>query len=364
MSRDEKPILSPPLENRFKGLWRLIANTPLLAVDYIYNGEKRVIYAKSEQYNITGSIKDRMALHILECAYADGTIKPGDTIVEATSGNTGIAFSALGRALGHPVNILMPDWMSKERVEIIRGLGAKIIPVTREQGGFVGSVRLSEEIGKKEKNVFLPRQFSNACNVEAHSRTTGPEIWAQLHYHGLAPGAFVAGVGTSGTIMGVGNYLRSKCPTIRIHPLEPEESPTLSTGYKVGNHRIQGISDEFIPPIVELKKLDKVITVSDGDGIILAQKLARELGIAVGISSGANFIGAVKIQNELGADACVVTVFPDSNKKYLSTDLMREEPVKENYLSPHIQLKSFRVFKRVCEFCCDLYDCTQKERNP
>ena len=348
---------------RFSGLWKLIGNTPLIAIDFTYKGEKRVIYAKAEQYNITGSIKDRMALYILQNAYEKGEIKPGDTIIEATSGNTGISFSALGKALGHNVRIIMPDWMSRERVDIIRSLGAKIIPVSKEEGGFLGSIKLAQEIAQKEENIFLPSQFSNQYNVEAHYNTTGPEIWNQLMFNNLVPDAFIAGVGTGGTIMGVGCYLKSKNPKIKIHPLEPAESPTLTTGYKVGTHRIQGISDEFIPAIVNLKMLDEVVAVPDGDSIIMAQKLAAQAGLAVGISSGANFLGALTLQNQLGANSVVVTVFSDDNKKYLSTDLLREEPVKSGYLSPDIQILGFRPFKRVCVPCCDPEDCSEATCN-
>ncbi len=356
--------LSESLSRRFKGLWHLVGNSPLLAIEFRYCGEPRVIYAKSEQLNMTGSIKDRMALHILQEAYETDAIKPGDTIVEATSGNTGISFSAIGRALGHPVTILMPDWMSQERVELIRSLGATIVPVTREQGGFLGSVRMAEEMAAGRDDVFLPSQFANEANVRAHELTTGPEIWWQLRFQNLTPDAFIAGVGTGGTIMGTGRFLRSKAPDIRLHPLEPANSPTLSTGHKVGAHRIQGISDEFIPAIVQLDELDDVIAVDDGDAILMAQELAGQLGLAVGISSGANFLGALKLLNELGKDAVVATVFPDSNKKYLSTDLLSEEPLKAEHLSPRVELESFQGFKRVCHTCCDDDDCTQQEACP
>lgn len=352
-SLEHKPL------DRFSGLKHMVGNTPLLALHLTFDGTPRVIYAKAENINMTGSIKDRMALYILEKAYEEGTIRPGDTIVEATSGNTGISFSAIGRVLGHPVTIFMPDWMSRERVDLIRSLGAKVRPVTREQGGFVGSIRLTEEMAKAEANVFLPCQFSNTANIKAHEQTTGPEIWWQLQFQRLKPDAFVAGVGTGGTIMGVGKFLRSKNPAVRVHPLEPAESPTLSTGHKVGHHRMQGISDEFIPSIVKLDQLDHVVDVNDGDAILMAQQLAAKLGLAVGISAGANVLGALKIQNEIGADATVVTILPDDNKKYLSTDLLREEPVKDGYLTPRINLHGLRAFKRVCHTCCDLYDCTQ-----
>jgi cysteine synthase A len=160
--------------------------------------------------------------------------------------------------------------------------------------------------------------------------------------------------------MGVGRFFRSMNPAIKIHPLEPAESPTLSTGYKVGAHRIQGISDEFIPDLVKLKELDRIVAVPDGDSILMAQKLARTLGLAVGISSGANFLGALQIQNEMGPEAIVTTVFSDCNKKYLSTDLMREERVLDHYETPKIELIDFKVYKRVCDTCCDMYDCELK----
>ncbi|MGA2669480.1 MAG: cysteine synthase family protein [Ignavibacteria bacterium] len=345
---------------RMKGLRHLIGNTPLLAIHFTYKGKERVIYAKSENINMTGSIKDRMALYILQSAYDSGRIKPGDMIAEATSGNTGISFAAIGRALGHPVTIYMPDWMSRERVDLISSLGAKVNPVTREQGGFLGSIKLTEELAKQNENIFLPCQFSNDANVEAHFQTTGPEIWWQLQFCSLKPDAFIAGVGTGGTIMGVGRFLKKMHPSVKIYPLEPSESPTLSTGHKVGQHRIQGISDEFIPAILKLEETDKVIDVHDGDAILMAQKLASQLGLAVGISSGANFIGALMVQNELGDDAVVVTVLPDDNKKYLSTDLLKKEPVKNGYYSPDIELLYFQGIKRVCHVCCDLTECEQK----
>jgi cysteine synthase len=336
---------------RLQALERLIGNTPLLAIEYKTRGHRRTIYAKSEQMNFTGSIKDRMALHILRKAYAEEVIRPGDTIVEATSGNTGIAFAALGRALGHPVTIFMPNWMSRERMDLIHSLGANIVPVTKAQGGFLGSIRLAEELAAAREDVFLPRQFSNSANVEAHEQTTGPELYWQLKQEGLSADAFVAGVGTGGTVMGVGRFLKQTAPATRVYPMEPAESPTLTTGCKVGQHRIQGISDEFVPDILQLQELEPAIGISDGDSILMAQKLACELGLAVGISSGANFLAAVKVQDSLGDDAVVATVFPDDNKKYLSTDLLRDEPVKPHHISADIALTNFRALNRVCKMC-------------
>lgn len=338
---------------KLKELTRLIGNTPLLGVEFSYAGRRRIIYAKCEQLNLTGSIKDRMALHILRKAYASGELQPGDMIAEATSGNTGISFAAIGRALGHPVRIFMPDWMSHERKDLIRSYGAEIVPVSKEQGGFLASIRMAEDLATSQKNVFLPRQFSNEANVEAHRTTTGPEICLQLESAKLRPDAFVAGVGTGGTVMGVGGFLRSRDSRIRVHAVEPAESPTLSTGHKVGKHRIQGISDEFIPALVDLSALDQVIAVSDGDSIIMAQRMATTLGLAVGISSGCNFLAALVVQEQLGPDAVVVTVFPDDNRKYLSTDLVKEESAKEGYLSTNIELLGLTTMQRVCVFCED-----------
>lgn len=334
-------------QNKFRHLWHLIGNTPMIEIAYRYKNDCRKIYVKCEHYNLTGSIKDRMALYILQQAYENDLIKPEDTIIEATSGNTGISFSAIGKALGHAVKIIMPNWLSKERMDIIRSLGAEVILVSKQQGGFLGSIDLSRKMARENERIFLPGQFENIYNSQAHERTTAKEIWMQLQSIDVTPQAFVAGVGTGGTVMGVGQYLRSRHPAIAVHPLEPAESPTLSTGYKVGSHRIQGISDEFIPAIVDLSKLDKVVRASDGDSILMAQKLARQLGLAVGISSGANFLGAVQLQNEMGSDAVVVTVFSDSNKKYLSTDLMKEEPLKDDYITRDIVLLNYKAIDRL-----------------
>lgn len=356
---------SPTLQaanDRLRGIRVMVGNTPLLAIDVRYGGREHTIYAKAENLNLTGSIKDRMAYHTIRLAYERGTLLPGAPIFEATSGNTGISFAAIGRALGHPVTIFMPDWMSEERQRLIRSFGATVRLVTKAEGGFVGAIRMSEELAAETPHAFLPRQFANEDNVAAHELTTGPEIWAQLRARASrAPDAFVAGVGTGGTIMGVGRYLASVRPGVVLHPVEPASSPTLTTGHKVGSHRIQGISDEFIPPIVKLDTLGPVIAVDDGDSIIMAQRLAAELGLGVGISSGANFIAAVEAMSRLGGDACVATVLPDSNKKYLSTDLMKEEPEREDYVSPQIALLRYHALNRVCNVC---YDATDPESAP
>ncbi len=354
-------MMDNSMQQRISGLKCLLGNTPLLAIDFTFRNQRRILYAKAENLNMTGSIKDRMALYILQQGYKSRRLKAGDHIVEATSGNTGISVAAIGRALGHPVTIFMPDWMSKERINLIRSLGAAIRLVSKEEGGFLGSIEMAEDMAKSSENTFLPRQFSNNDNIEAHFQTTGPEIWWQLRFHSMRPDAFIAGVGTGGTIMGTGRFLKTRHPEIQLYPLEPANSPTLTTGHKVGKHRIQGISDEFIPPIVNLEELDQVVSVDDGDAILMAQKLANQLGIGVGISSGANFLGALKVLLASEEDAVVVTVFPDDNKKYLSTDLLKEQPIKDEFLSPDVELRGFRAFKRVCHTCCLPEECAQEE---
>jgi len=325
-------------------IWPFIGDSVMIRIFYRYRGGgERSILVKCEQFNLTGSIKDRMALYILQKAVEHGQLRPGDTIVEATSGNSGIAFAAIGRALGHPVRIFMPDWMSQERINLMKSYGAEVQLVSAADGGFRGSIEMADRSDYDDR-VFLPKQFENRFNVEAHEKTTGREIGHQLLLHKIRPSAFIAGVGTGGTIMGVGKYLRSLYPDIRLHPLEPAESPTLTTGHKIGSHRIQGISDEFIPEIVHLSQLNKVVQVHDGDAILTAQQLGR-IGLGVGISSGANLVGAVKVQQELRSGSEVITVFPDSNKKYLSTDLMRVEPSRPDYVNAGLELLRYEQVK-------------------
>jgi cysteine synthase A len=343
-------------ERRLEGISCLVGNTPLLDIRLSLHGSVRTIYAKAEHLNLTGSIKDRMALHMLRRAYAMGSLRPGAPIIEATSGNTGISFAAIGRSLGHQVTLFMPDWLSLERRALIGSFGAEIALVSAEEGGFQCSIRRAEERAARLGEAFLPRQFSSEDNSEAHAVTTGPEIWWQLQSAFIEPDAFVAGVGTGGTIMGVGRFLRSKRAGCRLFPVEPASSAVLSGG-PGGRHRIQGVCDEFVPPIVDLQFLDEPLLVADGDAILMAQKLATGLGLGVGISSGANFLGAVLAQERLGSDAVVATVFPDDNKKYLSTDLLLEEPVEDGYVSPGISLLGYRALRRDCHTCCDPLSC-------
>ena len=317
----------------------MIGNTPLLEIVYTYKGEERKIFAKAEFFNLTGSIKDRMAKHIIEESYKDGSLKPGMPIIEATSGNTGIALSALGALYGHPVHIFMADWMTQERKHMINKYGATLHDVTVEQGGFIGSVDLANKLAE-EIGGFRPQQFINPYNVDAHYKSTGLEIIAQLKNRKVTPHGFVAGVGTGGTIMGVRKRLLEFFPELKVFPLEPHKAPAMSAGKMGGDHRIQGIGDGFIPEIVKPDILDDVVVVHDGDSIIMAQKLAEELGLGVGISSGANFIGSVMIQNKYGKDFNPITIFSDDSKKYLTSDLLRKEPIEEGYLSSDIELIS------------------------
>lgn len=330
------------VKERFEAMASMIGNTPLIEFSLRFRGEKRKIYAKAEYYNLTGSIKDRVAYYILKKAYEDGTIKPGDTIAEATSGNTGISFSAMGSYLGHPVVIYMPDWMSQERISLMESFGASVHLVSHEEGGFLGSIRMTEKLAEKG-GVFLPRQFSNQDNVIAHKLTTGEEIVRQLKSFGKKADGIVAGVGTGGTVMGIAKRLKQDNSSCKAFPLEPLNSPTLSTGYKVGKHRIYGISDEFIPEILKLEETDGVVSVDDGDAIRMARMLSEKLGIGVGVSSGANFLGCLMAQDRIGKDSTVVTVFADDNKKYLSTDYSKPQQTKDGWLSSEIELLGIRV---------------------
>ncbi|MDY0317478.1 MAG: PLP-dependent cysteine synthase family protein [Candidatus Izemoplasmatales bacterium] len=335
----------------------MIGNTPLLIINYRYKGEERVIYAKAEYYNLTGSIKDRIAKHIIQESYRDGTLRKDMPIVEATSGNTGIAFAALGAMYGHQVHIFMPEWMSNERKQLIKSYGAILHEVTYEEGGFAGCVRLADEFASKNGG-FRPQQFINPYNVEAHFLTTGLEICTQLDKLGVEPHCFVAGVGTGGTIMGVKKRFKRRYPNVKVFPLEPAQSAFMTTGLPGTKHRIQGIGDGFLPEIVKLEELDEVLVVDDGDAILMANKLAKKLGLGVGISSGANFIGAVLAQNLYGKDSNTITIFSDDAKKYLSADGINET-VKPGFISTDIELISVDAEcicdKRIITGVCDKF---------
>lgn len=338
--------INEKMSEKFDGLAALIGHTPMLEISLLYKGEPRVVYAKAEYYNYSGSIKDRVACHILRQAYETSAITEGMPIAEATSGNTGIAFAAIGAYLGNPVTIFMPDWMSKERINLIESFGATIRLVSKAEGGFTGSIALADRMGENE-GAFLPHQFSNPENCAAHYATTGKEILAQLAAFGKRPQGFVAGVGTGGTLMGVKDVLQETYPNCLAFPLDPASSPTMATcGKVVGPHRIFGIGDEFVPAIVKLDQLDNILLIDDCDAINMSRKLARVLGLGVGISSGANFLGVLKAQDLVGnKDAVVATVFADDNKKYLSTDLMYEQTVSADHLACDVELISMRAIR-------------------
>ena len=309
----------------------LIGNTPLVKIKYNYNGKVNSIYTKLEFYNFTGSIKDRVIDYILKENIKNGKLKKGMTLVEATSGNTGIALAAIGAKYGFKVRIYMPDFVSEERQKIIKLYGAEIKLISREEGGFKKAIELVKE--EVENGAFSPNQFSNEQNIMAHYLTTGKEITDKIKVD-----AFVSGIGTGGTLMGIAKRIKEQNPQALIYGLEPENM-TLIKGNKVGTHKIEGIGDEFIPEIVDTSILTDVILVNDNDAINMSKKLARELGFGVGISSGANFLVAVQIQEILNKN--VVTVFPDDLKKYLSTDLAKDNKIEENCISNSIKLIDF-----------------------
>ena len=291
------------MKEETKNVLRLIGSTPLVKI-----GEN--IHAKLEAKNPSGSIKDRMALYMLEIAEKNNEIEPGYEIVEATSGNTGISFAMIAALRGYKFTAIMAETMSAERRQIMRAYGANLILTSTMED----AVKKLEEFAAKD-NVWLPRQFDNHTNVDCHRETTGKEILQQLD----KIGAFVAGVGTGGTLMGVAEALREKFRNVRIVAVEPAESPVLSGG-RAGLHRIQGIGPGFIPKIVDMSKIDDVVTVRSDDAIEMTRKLARENGLFVGISSGANALASLKISKKL-PNKTIATVLPDSADRYLSMGL-------------------------------------------
>ena len=316
-----------------KMLDKLIGHTPMIKIKYHYQNQTNYVYAKLEYYNFTGSIKDRVAYYILKKAKELGLLKDREPIVEATSGNTGISFAALGAYYNHPVHIFMPDWASVERVSIMRLYGAHVHLVSKEEGGFKEAIRRSEEYAQKI-NGFLPRQFENNLNVEAHYNTTAKEIVSSLP----TIDTFVSGIGTGGTLMGIAKYLKEKDKNIKIVALEPNKMPLLSGGKIIGNHKIEGIGDDFIPQIVDKNYIDDIVVIDDEDAINMSRLLAKKLGLGVGISSGANFLASV-----LSSGNNVATVFADDFKKYLTTDLTKEINKDPKLLSNQIELLDMEV---------------------
>ena len=312
-----------PVSAQFEQLTALVGNTPLLEITLKYRGELRRVYAKAEYYNLSGSIKDRVAYYILKKAYETGAIRKGDYIAEATSGNTGIAFSAMGAALGNPVVIYMPDWMSTERRNLIRSYGAEVRLVSAEQGGFLGSIAMSEDFGK-QNGVFLPRQFSNEDNAEAHFETTGAEIIDQLAKIGKVADAVVAGVGTGGTVSGTGAAIKKHFPNAYVVAVEPATSAVLS-GNPSGPHKIQGIGAGFVPKNFNRTVVDEILPVGNDEALATGRALAKEEGLLVGISSGAAaYAASVLAQRPEFAGKNIVVLLPDTGERYLSTALFSE----------------------------------------
>lgn len=313
-----------------------IGNTPLIKIKYKYNGKEEEIYTKLEAYNLTGSIKDRVAYYIIKRAYEEGKLKKGMTIVEATSGNTGIALSAMGALFGNPVHIFMPNWVSKERINLMQMYNATVTLISKEQGGFKKALEEAEKY-VKQNNAFLSNQFENENNILAHYETTSREIIEDLD--GNISG-FVSGIGTGGTLMGVAKRLKQINDDIKIYALEPDKMPLLSQNKIIENHKIEGIGDDFIPEIVDKKMIDKIILVNDDDSVNMSRKIALNLGIGVGISSGANMIAAILAKEENAGN--IVTVFPDDNKKYISTDLSKPLDNNENFISNKVEILGYR----------------------
>lgn len=310
----------------------IIGNTPMVKIKYEYNKNIKNIYAKLEYYNYTGSIKDRLALYILTESKRMGLLKDNQIIVEATSGNTGISFAALGAYFGHEVHIFMPTSVSVERRKLIELYGSKLHLI---DAGFKDTIKEADLYARKN-NAFRPNQFSNVMNINAHYYGIGEEIINKsLNING-----FVSGIGTGGTLMGVGKRLKEYNKKIKIIALEPKTMPLLSEGIIIGPHKIEGIGDDFIPKLVDKNIIDEVISIDDEDAINMSRILSQKFGLGVGISSGANFLAGVlsKIDN-------LVTVFADDSKKYLSTDLIKPINNDKNLISNNIKIISIEFIK-------------------
>lgn len=293
----------------------MIGNTPLFKLNNIVDENMADVYVKLEKLNPGGSIKDRAALGMIEKAEKEGAIKIGDTIVEPTSGNTGIALAMIGKLKGYKVIIVMPETMSVERRNMMKAYGAELV-LTDGSKGMKGAIEKAEEIANGKEGYFIPQQFVNEANPLKHYETTADEIIKDLKQID----AFVAGVGTGGTVAGIGARLKKHDSSIKVVALEPAKSPVISGG-QPGPHKIQGIGAGFVPDIYKKEIIDEVITMSDEDAFEYARRMGKEEGILVGISSGANIAGAIKLAKQLGKGKVVVTVAPDGGEKYLSMGL-------------------------------------------
>lgn len=314
----------------------LIGNTPLIKIKYEYGNRIKEIFTKLEYYNLTGSIKDRMAEFIIKDAYRNHLLVEGQAIIEATSGNTGISLASIGAFYHNPVYIFMPDWVSSERKKIMEMYGATVTLISKEEGGFKRCIEEADLLASKI-NGFRVNQFSNPNNLLAHFQTTGAEIINKLK----KVDGVVSGIGTGGTLMGTASKIKEINSNLVVCAVEPQELPILNDENSIGSHKIDGIGDDFIPELVDRDKIDVVYDISDEDAINMSRLLSSKLGLGVGISSGCNFLGSVLLNEEL--DGNIVTVFPDDNKKYLSTDLSKEINKDEKLISNKIKLISYEI---------------------
>ena len=310
------------MSNIYQGAIGLIGNTPLVEFTHMEEkyGLKAKLLAKLEYFNPAGSVKDRIAKEMIEQAEADGKLKPGYTIIEPTSGNTGIGLAAIAAAKGYKIIIVLPETMSIERRNIIKAYGAELV-LTDGTKGMKGAIAKAEELHKEIPESFIPEQFENPANPAAHRKTTGPEIWADTDG---AVDAFVAGVGTGGTITGVGEYLKSKKSDVKIVAVEPATSAVLS-GENAGPHKIQGIGAGFVPNTLNTEVYDEIIPVVNDDAFAFGKEIAKEEGVLVGISSGAALWAAIQVAKRPEFEGkTVVALLPDSGDRYYSTDLFKD----------------------------------------
>ena len=310
------------MSNIYQGTLGLIGNTPLVELTHIEKkfGLKSRLLAKLEYFNPAGSVKDRIAKEMIEQAERDGKLKPGSTIIEPTSGNTGIGLAAIAAAKGYRIIIVLPETMSIERRNIIKAYGAELV-LSDGTKGMKGAIAKAEELHKEIENSFIPEQFENPANPEAHRKTTGPEIWNDTDGE---VDAFIAGVGTGGTITGTGEYLKSKKADVKIVAVEPETSAVLSTG-KAGAHKIQGIGAGFVPNTLNTEVYDEIIAVSNDASFEYSKIIAKEEGVLVGISSGAALYAAIEVAKRPEFEGkTVVALLPDSGDRYYSTDLFED----------------------------------------
>jgi cysteine synthase A len=299
----------------------LVGQTPIVKLNRLVDENSAEVYLKLEYFNPGSSVKDRIALAMIEAAEQQGKIKPGDTIIEPTSGNTGIGLAMISAAKGYKAILVMPETMSLERRNLLRAYGAELV-LTPGPDGMKGAIAKAEEL-VKEHGYFLPQQFTNPANPEVHKRTTGKEIAEQMDQLD----AFVAGIGTGGTITGAGSVLREKFPEIKIYAVEPKDSPVLSGG-KPGPHKIQGIGAGFVPEVLDTHLYDEIIQVNTENAFEYARRAGREEGILGGISSGAAIYAAVEVAKKLGKGKKVLAIIPDNGERYLSTALFQYDDEK------------------------------------